>query len=160
MTALTWTEELRLNQPQMDRTHEEFVQLLRAAHSAHAAGPTADAIAAFERLIGHSVEHFGQEDRWMQATGFAAENCHARQHASVLQIMREALRRARDEAQWEPLGALIAELGLWFPQHAALMDAGLAQHMAQMGFDPATGEMTGVLPAVALTHCGSGGCGR
>jgi len=28
MSALVWTESLRVNQPQMDRTHEEFVGLL------------------------------------------------------------------------------------------------------------------------------------
>lgn len=159
MSALVWSEDLRLNQPQMDQTHEEFVALLATAREALDGGDQPAALAAFERLLDHSVSHFGQEDRWMRATGFAAENCHTRQHGTVLTLMREVIRLARDELQWEPLGVLIAELGQWFPQHAQAMDAGLAMHMAQMGYDPVTGEMTGVLPQAEFTHCGSGGCG-
>lgn len=159
MTALAWTEDLRLNQPQMDRTHEEFVALLAQARTGLEAGDNPGALAGFERLLDHTVEHFAQEDRWMLATGFAPENCHTRQHATVLAVMREVVRLARDEARWEPLGVLVNELALWFPQHARMMDAGLAQHMADVGYDPATGVATGVLPAQAITRCGSQGCG-
>jgi hemerythrin len=159
MTALAWTEDLRLNQPQMDRTHEEFVALLAQARAGLEAGDNPGALAGFERLLDHTVEHFAQEDRWMLATGFAPENCHTRQHATVLAVMREVVRLARDEARWEPLGVLVNELALWFPQHARMMDAGLAQHMADVGYDPATGVAAGVLPAQAITRCGSQGCG-
>lgn len=158
MTALTWTEDLRLNQPQMDQTHEEFVELLAVARGALDGGDSARALANFERLLEHTVEHFAQEDRWMLATGFAPENCHTRQHATVLTLMREVVRLARDEARWEPLGVLVKELALWFPQHAQMMDAGLAQHMGEVGFDPATGNTSGTLPTEAITRCGSTGC--
>jgi hypothetical protein len=77
MSALVWTESLRVNQSQMDRTHEEFVGLLEDVRQ-------------------------------------------------VLQ-MGDA-------------------------------DAGLASHMAEVGFEPATGTVSGTLPQTALTHCGSTGC--
>jgi len=158
MNALTWTDDLRLDQPQMDRTHEEFVQRLAAARHALDQGQPEQALAAFDELLAHTVEHFAQEERWMQATGFAPENCHARQHASVLQVMREVMRLAREESRWEPMGLLIGELGQWFPQHARVMDAGLALHMAELGFDPVTGTAARPLPEHPLTHCGSNGC--
>lgn len=158
MTALAWTEDLRLNQPQMDRTHEEFVALLAQARTAIEAGDNPRALGEVERLLDHTIEHFAQEDRWMLATGFAPENCHTRQHATVLAAMREVVRLARDEARWDPLGVLVNELALWFPQHAQMMDAGLAQHMAGVGYEPATGAVTGALPAHAITRCGSAGC--
>jgi len=159
MTTLAWTEDLRLNQPLMDRTHEEFVALLADARAAvEGAGPPAPALAAFERLLAHTVEHFAQEDRWMAATGFAPENCHARQHAVVLQLMNETVRVVRDEARWPLLGLVIDELGRWFPQHALMMDAALAQQMAETGFDTASGLATGPLPELAITHCGGAGC--
>lgn len=157
MTALAWTEDLRLNQPQMDRTHAEFVELLAVAREA-AVADAALALSAFERLLEHTEQHFAQEDRWMLASGFAPGNCHARQHAAVLDVMREVLRLARDEAQHEPLNRLISELGQWFPQHAAMMDAGLALQMAAVGLDPATGVAAAPLPEQALTHCGGASC--
>ena len=157
MPTLTWTDDLALAHPQMDATHQEFVDLLGAAETALAQSPEA-ALAAYESLVEHTVAHFAQEDRWMIATGFAPENCHTRQHTTVLTLMREVVRLAREEASWQPLGVLLHELALWFPQHALMMDAGLAQHMTAVGFDVVTGQINGALPEHAITRCGSVGC--
>jgi len=158
MTPLAWTNDLRLDQPQMDRTHEEFVEQLVRLRAALDEEDAARGLVELERLIEHTVEHFGQEDRWMLASGFSPENCHSRQHASVLQVMREVARSVHEEGRRELLGELVSGLGQWFPQHARMMDAGLVQHMAEIGYDPATGRLAGALPAAPLTHCGSGGC--
>ena len=155
MPTLVWSDALKLDNPRMDATHVEFVDLLTRLEVA----PDDELLPRYRKLVAHTEEHFAQEDRWMLATGFAPENCHTRQHATVLAVMREVVRLARDEARWEPLGVLVNELALWFPQHAQMMDAGLAQHMADVGYDPATGVATGVLPAQAITRCGSQGCG-
>ena len=163
MTALTWTESLALNNAQMDRTHEEFVGLL-AATAAALAGPEPDLLQAFDLLTLHTVEHFSQEDRWMAATGFAADNCHAYQHQAVLAVMQECVKRARDGADFEPLRLAVDELAIWFPQHAQSMDAALAQHLQQVGFDAASGQCSQAVAdkavaADAMSGCGSSSCG-
>ena len=171
MTALTWTDSLTLQHPQMDATHEEFVSLL-AATDAALAGPEPVLLARFEALVDHAVEHFAQEERWMTASGFAPENCHAMQHQSVLGVMVGCARRAGSEGgdgepvDFEPLRMAVGELAMWFPQHAQMMDAALAQHLDAVGFDVATGQCRalalqggGDAPAVAITGCGSGHCG-
>jgi hemerythrin-like metal-binding protein len=157
MSALVWTEALRVNQPQMDRTHQEFVALLADVSRLLHEDDGQAGHAAFERLLEHTVEHFAHEDRWMQATGFSPENCHSRHHAMVLETMREVLRLAR-KGEPDPLGMVVRELAQWFPLHAQTMDAGLASHMADVGFDPATGTVSGALPDTVLTHCGGAGC--
>lgn len=163
MTALAWTEHLALQHAQMDLTHQEFVERLAAADAALAPGEEARLLAAFAELVTHTVEHFAQEDRWMAATGFAPQNCHTFQHQAVLEVMQECERRARaDTPDFEPLRIAVRELAVWFPQHALSMDAGLAQHLASVGFDPATGRCATPLVAEgepALTGCGSGSCG-
>ena len=139
MTTLTWSDALTLAHPTIDATHVEFVALLAAADEAlH--GPDARLLGAFDTLIDHTVEHFAQEDRWMVASGFERENCHVFQHRAVLQVMSECYRRARDDHDFEPLRLAVGELALWFPQHAQQMDAELAQHLASVGFDEATGQ--------------------
>lgn len=160
MTALTWTEALALQQPQMDATHQEFVDLLALCHAAQA-GTEAQLLAHWDELVQHTVAHFEQEDRWMAATGFAAENCHSFQHKAVLQVMVECARRARDEADFGPLRLAVGELAIWFPQHAQMMDAALAQHMAALGFDPVHGLASRPLAAAGapITGCGGGSCG-
>jgi hypothetical protein len=48
----------------------------------------------------------------------------------------------------------------WFPQHAATMDAGLAQYMTQVGFDSITetlADPSTVRPAT-MSGCGSVSC--
>lgn len=170
MTTLTWSAELTLAHPQMDATHEEFVALLAAADTALAA-PEPMLLTAWDELVAHTVEHFAQEDRWMAATGFAPENCHAFQHQAVLQVMQECARRARGIGaegglpDLEPLKLAVGELAIWFPQHAQMMDAALAEHMAKLGFDAETGlcQHSGREPALAgaetITGCGGGSCG-
>ena len=162
MSALVWSEQLALQHAQMDATHVEFVELLAQADAA-LDGEPAELLRRFNVLVDHTVEHFAQEDRWMAATGFTPENCHAFQHKAVLDVMKECARRAAlsDEPDFEPLRVAVKELAIWFPQHAASMDAGLALHMAEVGFDAATGTLRQPLAAEEATSgCGSASCGH
>ena len=97
----------------------------------------------------------------MVASGFEPENCHTFQHRAVLQEMSECYRRARDDNDYEPLRLAVGELAIWFPQHAQQMDAALAQHLASVGFDEASGRCRETVDAdgEAITGCGGGSCG-
>lgn len=154
MTALTWSEALALQQPQMDTTHREFVELLGAIEAA-LDGPVETLHTRYADFVAHTEAHFAQEERWMATLGFSPENCHAFQHAHVLNVLREV--QAADPGP-KVLGVLVTELALWFPQHAQAMDAALAQVMADCGFDPASGHLERTL-AEAITTCGTGSCG-
>jgi hemerythrin len=156
MSTLAWTDKLVLNQPTLDSTHEEFVAHLNAFGAALDAG--VDALPAYHALLAHTEAHFAMEEDWMARCGFEAQNCHASQHAMVLNVMREALRYATELNDREPLNILRTELAGWFPQHAEMMDAALVFTMEQRGFDPATGESRE--PVAAEAGCGSGSCGH
>jgi hemerythrin-like metal-binding protein len=111
------------------------------------------------RVIDHTVEHFAQEERWMLATGFAPENCHALQHASILETL-QAVRTHTDQGDNTLIGRLAVALAEWFPQHAATMDAGLALHLQSLGYDTRTEtlpEDSPVRPAT-MSGCGSVSC--
>jgi hemerythrin-like metal-binding protein len=160
MPTLTWKDSFELAQPRMDDTHREFVDALAALEAS--IGATAAASApALDALAAHTEAHFAQEERWMAALGFEAENCHALQHASVLQLLREVQRRQAESHDAEMLTRLVEALADWFPAHALMMDAALAETMAQAGYDPETGRMARARPAEAapITGCGSASCG-
>jgi len=130
MARLGWHPDLELGVDRMDATHREFVDLLGALDDA----PDHGLLAALDRLIGHTVEHFGQEDRWMEASGFGPM-CHRGEHQRVLEVMR--LVRERVAADDFALGRKLAlELGRWFEHHASTMDTILVSHMVEAGFDP------------------------
>lgn len=128
MTALAWTDALRLQHEELDRTHEEFVSLLNDLEAALPAQPWP----LFERLLAHTEAHFAMEEGWMQQLGFEPENCHSRQHRMVLDLMREVGRRYQ-AGETEPLERLVPALAEWFPQHAEMMDAALVFTLQQQG---------------------------
>lgn len=158
MTLLAWNDQLANQHPQMDRTHQEFVVLLDALDVAQREGAP-DVLARYDALVAHTVEHFAQEDRWMAATGFTPENCHSNQHRQVLDLLGEVRRRVVDEGQTELVPRLLPELAQWFEQHAQSMDAALVFHMAQVGYDAASGRIERpIQPEAAIAGCGSSSC--
>lgn len=155
MAPLEWSDALSLDLPLMDDTHREFVDLLALARrSADDQLPL-----AWQQLIDHTDEHFGQEDRWMLSTRFAAANCHSLQHKVVLQVMREGAAQAA-AGDLASVRAMASELALWFPKHAQSMDAALALHLRRAGYDPVTGVVGSpdALPAQLLHGCGGASC--
>jgi hemerythrin-like metal-binding protein len=158
MNAIAWSESFALQQPRMDRTHQEFVALLqRLSEAAEHGTDGLDALLA--ELAEHSVVHFEQEERWMGAIGFAADNCHSMQHRQVLQVVDEVRETLRREGRVELVRVLARELGNWFVAHAQTMDSALVQMMAEQGFDPETGRIARPVPlATPITGCGGSSC--
>jgi hemerythrin-like metal-binding protein len=154
-TPLQWSEELSLDMPLMDSTHQEFVDLLAEVVQA----PDETLLTRWALLIDHTQEHFDREDRWMSETGFSAGNCHATQHSVILQVMREGGKRGLD-GDLSLVRQMAYELGLWFPQHAQSMDASLALHLRSAGYDPVTGAISQpqALPQEAIHGCGGATC--
>lgn len=157
--SLTWSDKLALQHPQLDQTHQEFVELLNEL-VALLAQDGADPLPLYTQLLAHTEEHFAMEERWMAATGFAPENCHSRQHAMVLEVMREVQVRAHARQDLQPLRDLLPELLNWFPAHAEMMDAALIYHLGQVGYDTDSGTLARppAADAAAISTCGSQGC--
>ncbi len=154
--TLEWSDDLALDLDFMDDTHREFVDLLAATESAD----DSQVLACFEELITHTEGHFGSEDQWMKDTHFSSSNCHAMQHDVVLQVMREGLKRGREQGDLKLVRQMAHEIGIWFPQHAQTMDAALAQHLRGVGYDAATGKLSHpeALPAGEIHGCGGDSC--
>ncbi|MFM8574933.1 MAG: hypothetical protein ACKOBF_03415, partial [Limnohabitans sp.] len=79
--GLPWTASLHTGDGRMDDTHHEFVEMLNEI----LATPQDQQLPLYKKFLLHTVEHFAQEERWMVATGFSAENCHAEHHATILE---------------------------------------------------------------------------
>jgi hemerythrin len=161
MSTLTWQPGFELAQPRMDATHREFVQQLAALEAVSAGRPGA-AAPALQALLDHTVSHFAQEERWMAALGFSADNCHDLQHRNVLEVLKEVQRRLAAEGDAldpEIVPRLVQALAEWFPAHALMMDAALAETMAERGYDPETESLRPPLAAGAAPAAGCGSCG-
>ncbi|MEJ6006771.1 hemerythrin domain-containing protein [Paucibacter sp. AS339] len=158
MSTLTWNDELTLHQPQIDQTHQEFIDLMNELSQNLQSCDSA--LPIYQRLLQHTEAHFAMEEGFMAATGFAPDNCHSKQHAMVLDVMRQVLVHTHAEQDLEPMRNLLPELASWLPSHVDMMDASLVFHMKQLGFDPETGLMTNPPPTAEapISSCGSNSC--
>ena len=116
----------------IDALHAEGEQTLACLEQANGRAATA---AALSSLIAHIERHFGAEERWMSESGFGARQCHAREHAQVIEVVRDVMRRfeAGDDGI---VVRLAAELPRWFELHASSMDAALAAQLRQFSGQP------------------------
>lgn len=153
--GLTWAPNLQTGDPRMDDTHEEFVTMLNQL----LATPMRDQLPLYREFLAHTVAHFEQEERWMLATGFSADNCHASHHATILDTMR-AVEEHYLKGDNDIIQRLAEALVEWFPQHAASMDAGLALHLKSVGFDSHTETLAdpSKVRAATMSGCGSVTC--
>lgn len=124
--GLAWSDALLIGHAAMDRTHREFVQCVQAM----TACADAELPAALRAFIAHAQVHFAEEDEAMAGSAFPAGDCHADEHAAVLESAGEVL--VRVEAGDAALGrAFAAELARWFPAHVAHLDSALAHWLVK-----------------------------
>lgn len=156
MSTMQWNDDFVLGIHQMDQTHKEFVELVAAVQQAD----DAHLLEEWATLIDHTQVHFDTENRWMEATRFAATNCHATHHQAVLDVMKEGLEYGR-KGHLSVVRQMAEELTSWFPIHADSMDTALSLHMQRVGFDPTTGAISqpAALPAELIHGCGGDTCG-
>lgn len=114
-------QSIVLGHAEMDEVHAEFEALLDSAGSC----ADADLSTVLDVLIDHLSRHFSLEDAWMAQGKFPAGDCHAAEHAAVLQ----------SAAQVRPLVAagntqvgrsFVRALSDWFPAHATHLDSALS----------------------------------
>jgi hemerythrin-like metal-binding protein len=148
--SLEWNNDLVLDLNFMDDTHREFVDLL--AQVTEVADEAL--LPLWDNVIAHTQEHFDREDRWMEQTQFGPGSCHSREHSQILQIMREVAKRGA-AGNLAMVRQMNHELGIWFNTHAQGMDAGLAEHLRAVEFDPVTGAFN----QLAEADVSVGGCG-
>ena len=153
--VMAWTDSLHTGDARMDETHQEFVDMINAI----LATPEEAQLPVYKKFLDHTVEHFAQEERWMLATGFSADNCHAEHHATILETMRvvEAHYLDSDKTIITRMAEALAE---WFPGHANSMDAGLAAHLKSVGFDSESETLAdpSAIKTVTMSGCGSVSC--
>lgn len=122
----SWDDAYALGHVEMDGTHREFVTCVDAMLQA-ADDDQAQALDAFET---HARRHFAEEDRWMAHTAYGNAGCHVDDHAAVLKSLDE-VRAALASGRHDVVRAFAWALADWFPEHARVMDQGLARWLAE-----------------------------
>ena len=124
--GFTWSDEYALGHDSMDHTHREFVACVDALLRAKDL-ELAKALDDFEQ---HARGHFTAEDLAMQESGYDSAVCHVDEHASVLKSLEE-VRAVLADGHTQVVRAFARALVDWFPEHARVMDLGLARWLVQ-----------------------------
>lgn len=124
--AFGWRDDYALGHDAMDDTHREFVACVDAMMRAEDTGLAA----ALDAFADHARRHFAEEDLAMQQTAYGSAGCHIDEHAAVLKSVDE-VRAALTKGHTEVVRAFAAALADWFPEHASVMDMGLARWLVQ-----------------------------
>lgn len=114
---------LRLDLPEMDDTHLEFIDLVNRL----AGADKTEFITLFAELVEHTQQHFAHELEMMEQCRFPAIREHNGEHQRVLGDMNRI--GTRVAAGSVAMGrAYVKELPSWFGLHALTMDSALAGH--------------------------------
>jgi hemerythrin-like metal-binding protein len=126
MEVIQWNPSLALDHAEMDKTHQEFAELLNRLADA----PEAELTQVMDEFIAHTEAHFAQEQKWMEEAQFPPLHCHVREHEGVLEITREVRKRVA-AGETHLAGVLAKAVAEWFADHAKSMDAVLAIFLKQ-----------------------------
>ena len=121
-----WRAEYELGHGEMDETHREFVDCVDALLAVDDDG-LLHALDAFED---HARRHFGEEDRWMAQSAYESAGCHVDEHAAVLKSLQD-VRAALAQGRCDVVRSFARALAGWFPEHAQVMDRGLARWLVK-----------------------------
>ena len=122
-TAFTWSDEFEVGHDEMDATHREFVDCVAALLRA----PDDELADRLDAFAGHAKRHFAEEDEAMRRGAYNAGGCHIEEHAAVLKSLDEV----RADGRPGVIRAFARALAGWFPEHARVMDLGLARWLVQ-----------------------------
>lgn len=121
-----WSDAFLVGFAQIDETHREFVDVVRALLDA----TPAQLVQRVQAFIDHAKKHFGEEDTLMRETNFPAADCHIDEHAQVMKSAYEVLALA-EKGDAATTRRFAEELTRWFPGHADYLDSALAAWMVK-----------------------------
>lgn len=119
------SEAYHLGIDNMDRTHDEFVDLVNRLANAD----TADFIRLFAALVSHTEMHFNLENTLMRESAFAASGEHTAEHTRVLTDLKRLNEQVKRGSVMLSRAFVAENIPEWFALHARTMDAALATHL-------------------------------
>jgi hemerythrin len=118
MSIIQWTEEMSVGVPRLDDHHRRLIDLTNQLGTAIAAGDTqATTGAVLGELIRYVYYHFGEEERLMEAAGYAELASHRQHHKAMAEHVRdleERYDRDPDAVMTQDLHSFLAD---WLINH-------------------------------------------
>ena len=128
MKNLLWSDDLLVNEPEIDGDHRKLFVLANEFFASAAQGNAAVTM-AIGKLCDYTKVHFGREEESMGRTGYAGMNAHKQEHeylvyqldALIARVMRVGTEAVGDD--------LVEFLGEWLETHIKGADKQYADYL-------------------------------
>ena len=125
MTLLKWTKEFSVGIDEVDREHEELIEMINGLHDVMQVG--ADYVQVVELLgeiYSQIAKHFAYEEKIMRYARYPRYEEHKEDHETLLDDLREIMDEVEADGSFDAAG-LSADLNRWFVDHFHTHDAKL-----------------------------------
>jgi hemerythrin len=118
MTAIQWTEDMSVGIDRLDDHHRRLIDLTNQLGSAIAAGDAERVTGTvLGELIRYVFYHFGEEERLMEAAGYAELPAHRQHHRAMAEHVRALENRFDSDPDKVMTADLHAYLADWLINH-------------------------------------------
>lgn len=130
-TAAGWSAALAVGVGEIDRQHQELFAAFGDLAEGMAAGRAPSTVARLiDFLARYVTEHFGAEERWMQACDYPAYPEHKAEHDAFVADLKQARERFRAEGPSEALAvSLSGRIRSWLSFHIGGSDRAMGAYL-------------------------------
>lgn len=123
MSVIQWTEEMSVGVPRLDEHHRRLIDLTNLLGASIAAGDTQQTTGTvLGELIRYVYYHFGEEERLMEAAGYAELDVHRQHHKAMAEHVRGLEERFDRDPGAVVTADLHAFLANWLINHIRTED--------------------------------------
>jgi len=127
MTLIRWTRDMQVGIPEVDRDHQQLIELINELHDAVRIGADYfQVVQALGNIYGRIAAHFAVEEDLMHESGYAAHGEHKEDHDTLLVELRDIMDTVDDDG-WFDAAQLSSDLNRWFGDHFRTHDVRLHQ---------------------------------
>jgi hemerythrin-like metal-binding protein len=125
MTLIDPDTVLKTDNSQIDSSHAEFTQLLNQMSAAN----NLEFAKLFAELLTHTEQHFQEENRLMEQSGFPAQTEHKAEHQRILGELTQFKKRLDKGLVAFARAYATEKLPAWFTLHLSTADSALVEHL-------------------------------
>ncbi len=127
MTLIKWTDELIIGIDEVDREHQQLIELINGLHDVMQVG--ADYVQIVEllgQIYAQLASHFAHEESYMRQTHYPLLEEHKEDHETLLDDLREIMDEVEVDGTFDAI-QLGNDLNRWFSDHFRTHDRKLHQ---------------------------------
>jgi len=122
MSLIQWNNSLSVNIAQIDRQHQDLVNMINELNAAMKEGRGKDAIGKIVKgLIDYTATHFATEERYFDQYGYPASAAHKQEHRDFVAKVTE-FKQGFDEGRLGLSISVMNFLGDWLRNHISGSD--------------------------------------